>query len=216
MACVLLRFPRVLVPPSCPRLRTLTHTVYVRTRTHNQVPAAVVTVFVQLPDASQAPLPAHLQQQATAANQTMMYHHPNDDKENADPSQHGKGFLGRSSNSRPLSPGKRKRTPEEKEARPPLRDITGLPGITPTFVVEPPAFAIATDAEAATSSSSSSSSSTTQQPGDAGNRKKKPAAAAGGSSSAGGKQPNKKQPPGAGGAGAGGSTLSGPPMRPLR
>ena len=138
----------------------------------------------------------------------MMHHCPKDDKENADPrgGQHGKSFP----NSRPLSPGKRKRTPEEKLARPPLRDITGAPGISPTFVLEPPAFAIAADVD--TTAAATTDTNTTKH----GSKKKAAVAAKASSSSSGGDtKPGKK--PGAGGAGAGGgSMLSGQPLRPLR
>lgn len=148
----------------------------------------------------------------------MMHHFPNDDKENADPrGQHGKGFP----RSRSLSPGKRKRTPEEKLARPPLRDITGVPGITPTFVLEPPAFAIAADVDAAAANTTTAHQHPSQQHRQesvTGSKKKAPAAKASSgsksSSSGGDSKPGKK--PGAGGAGAGGSMLSGQPLRPLR
>ncbi len=146
----------------------------------------------------------------------MMHHFPNDDKENADP-RFGHSSKP-SSNARPLSPGKRKRTPEEKQARPPLADITALPGITPTFVLEPPAFAIAADAEAATATVTTTAQQQEQPGASAGSssssgkgKKKKAAAPGSGDSSS---KPGGSKKPGAGGAGP--NTLAGMPLRPLR
>jgi len=80
------------------------------------------------------------------------------DKENYAPCEHKSRGLGGSNNNSDsnkvnadinrLSPGaaKRKRgQPEQKEQRPPLRDITALPGLTPTFAQ--PTFDIASDAQ---------------------------------------------------------------------
>ena len=132
------------------------------------------------------------------------------DKENTDPCQYkGCGLGGHNHNnssknksnagSSPLSPGaaKRKRgQTEQKEQRPPLRDITALPGLTPTFAK--PAFDIASDAQQPDQDQSMGSGSSTATTSASSARKKKPAAAKG-------KEDNSKKAPSSHGKKSGGS-----------
>lgn len=152
------------------------------------------------------------------------------DKENTDPCQYkGRGLGGHNQNnnisnnksnagSSPLSPGaaKRKRgQTEQKEQRPPLRDITALPGLTPTFAQ--PAFDIASDAQPPDQDQSMGSGSSTATTSASSARKKKPAAAKG-------KEDNSKKAPSSHGKKSGGnggssssSNLAGISfLRPLR
>lgn len=131
-------------------------------------------------------------------------------KENTDPSQYkGRGLGGHNNNNSsniksnagtsPLSPGaaKRKRgQTEQKEQRPPLRDITALPGLTPTFAQ--PAFDIATDAHQPDQDQTMGSSSSSATTSAASARKKKPAAAKG-------KEDSSKKAPSSHGKKSGGS-----------
>jgi len=160
------------------------HIPYHRSSTQQQVlaTAAAATAAALRPALSDQPLFTH---------HITMNMNSAADKENTDPCQYkGRGLVGHNHNnssnnksnagSSPLSPGaaKRKRgQTEQKEQRPPLRDITALPGLTPTFAQ--PAFDIASDAQQSHQDQSMGSGSSTATTSASSARKKKPAAAKG-------------------------------------